>query len=751
MVLTLSTACNKADSPKVAAVPDAGPPGPPRPVLLAAGPRLLSNQTSQPMSIFGEHLTQGLKLKLGPPVDRLLPLTVLDAQHAFTRLPADLALPRGQPEALVEVTLEGGIGNDKVRLINDTDFPDLVALALCPDGKTAFVADVTQDKLLAFDLATHAVTEVPVGDGPTALAAFADEKGEGRVAVVHRFAPRIDVVSCNALHNKVSFPAPANAEAVWVEPRGTVAFVAEHARDTVSALVLAEAGREKWRTPVAPNPRALSAGGDALYVGSLQTGEVEALEKETGKPLRAMQPGPGTSIVGGGTGNFKDRVMNGTAVRSTVFSQKLKVLFLSSIGPNIGPNPEKMEVSMNGGVAAVDGPKGKWLRHLGFGAGVTEGLALDDARGLLYAADVGVGTVRVLDVKKLAASDAAAGEAMKQEMQVPALDGFPRFRPDTDLGINGRAGPSLYSGPRSLALSPDSKTLWVLNRHTGTLAAFDVSQAHAKKGMFKGQWPLAEMLSQTERRLGQVLYDADVGRTAMNCDACHVEGHTGGFFFEKTMPMRIYRSPTVRGSRETPPFFTPASTHSMGETSKVVGGRNRFHNPDPTPREIEALTLFSSCLPTLPNPFVGEDGAPVQSLPLPDGKIGNPRNGLTLFYGKADCVRCHPPPHYTLDQDAKTRGKYLDVGTPHLMPLREAMQSPHFEGFGTPALAGSWDVFPMLTTALAGMGVEESGQVVVKRRDAMAQAIVDWAPKHGRADLLSDQEKSDLIAFVMSL
>jgi DNA-binding beta-propeller fold protein YncE len=747
IAVTLTTACNKADSPKVVAVPDAGPP---KPTLISAGPRLLSNQTSQPITVLGERLTPELKLHLGPPVDRALPLTVLDAQHAFTRLPAGIALPKGRPEAAIDVTLEGGAGKDTLRLVNDTDFPDLVAFALCPDGKTAFVVDTPGDRLLAVDLTTRAVDSVEVADGPTAIAAFVDEKKEGRVAVVHRFSPRIDVVSCLRPYPKISFPAPANAEAVLVSEKGNVAFVAEHARDTVAALVLPEAGREKWRTPVAANPRNLALG-DALYVGSLQTGELFALDPNDGKPLRALQPGPGTPIIGGGTAKFGERVMNGTAVRGLVYSAKQKLLFLSSIGPNIGPNPEKMEVSMNGGVAAVDGTKGKWLRHLGFGAGVTEGLAIDDARGLVYAADIGVGLVRVLDAKALAGSDATAAKALKQELAVPVLDGFPRFRPATDLGVNNRAGESLYSGPKALALTPDNKTLVVLNRHTGTLALFDVSKANEGKASFTAQLPLTDMLSQSDRRLGQVLYDADVGRTAMSCDACHVEGHTGGIFFEKTMPMRIYRSTTVRGSRETPPYFTPASTHSMGETSKVVGGRNRYHNPDPSPKEIDALTQFSSCIPLLPNPFVGEDGAPVESLALPDGKVGHPRAGLELFYGKADCVRCHPPPQYTLDQDAKTRGKYLDVGTPHLMPLRPAMQNPHFEGFAPPALAGSWDIFPMLTTASAGLGPDETGQLVVKRRDPMAQAITDWAPAHGRADLLSEQEKTDLIAFVMSL
>jgi len=37
------------------------------------------------------------------------------------------------------------------------------------------------------------------------------------------------------------------------------------------------------------------------------------------------------------------------------------------------------------------------------------------------------------------------------------------------------------------------------------------------------------------------------------------------------------------------------------------------------------------------------------------------------------------------------------------LPLREAMQNTHFEGFAPPALAGAWDVFPMLSTGAAGL------------------------------------------------
>ncbi len=104
-----------------------------------------------------------------------------------------------------------------------------------------------------------------------------------------------------------------------------------------------------------------------------------------------------------------------------------------------------------------------------------------------------------------------------------------------------------------------------------------------------------------------------------------------------------------------------------------------------------------------------------------------------------------------MDQSPETRGRFIDVGTPRFMPLREAQQNTRFEGFGTPSLVGSWDVFPMLTTGLAGLTVRPDGAVRVDERFALRVAVERWAPTHGRADLLSESERDDLLAFVLSL
>jgi cytochrome c peroxidase len=432
---------------------------------------------------------------------------------------------------------------------------------------------------------------------------------------------------------------------------------------------------------------------------------------------------------------------------------KTSRLFSANIGPNIGPNPKKVEVSMNGGISAVDlsARRPSYLRHVGFGGGVTQSLVLDDSKGLLYAADVGLGLVRIVDARKLGGAKAKDAEAaVLQEVLMEPPKEFPLVRPSEDFAVKGRATTAVHSGPSVLALSKDGRTLYVMNRFSGTVAVVDVQNAPKKGAKILKQVSVASMLDQASRRKGEVLYFTDVGRTAVTCDSCHPAGHTGGIMFAKSSPLRVYRAATVRGALETAPYFTPASTFSIGQTVKYVMERNRYGNPSPTPEELEDLARFASAIPTLPNPWADTHGAPPEEITLPDGSRARPRVGLKLFEGKAECISCHPGPHFTSDQDLKTRGKYLDVGTPHLASIREDLQDPLFRGFGVPALVGIWDVFPMFTTGMAGLKVE-GDRLKVDTRFPLRRAVADFAPKHGRADLLSKEELNDLLGYVLTL
>ena len=716
--------------------------------LSDVGPRMVSNQTSQPLSLYGENFRRGMKLRLGAPFDRTVPITVVDGRHAYARLPADLVLPAATAQVTSVLSIDGQRTRSEVGLtvVNDAAFADYTVLAR--SGDLLWAVSPTTDALVRIDPAKSQVTRFAGGDGPSAIAAWTDSGGEPRLALAHSWAGELWILDGRTGAVLRTLAAPAYATGLVVDERRRIAVVAETVDNTVRALSLDD-GRQLWKRAVLPDPRPLAISGATVVVGSQGSGELEVLWLDDGRILGSIGPRPGTPIVGGHTEPHSGDVMGGKAPRALLWSIRLGKLFVTSIGPNIGPNPQRMEVSMNGGVGVVDPGAGRFERHLGFGSGVCEGMALDEEQGRLYVADTALGLVRAIDSAALAGGDEQARKAELWKLPIAPPAGFPLARPAADYGVNGRAGVELHSGPRALALSATGTELYVLDRFTATVAV--VGNVRSAEPRVVRQIPLEASIGPPERRLGQVLYFADMGRSSMSCDSCHLEGHDEGILFEKTHPLRIYRSPTVRGTRETPPYFTPASTFSLAETARMVGDRNRYMNPTLTESEVRQLTLFSVTVTNLPNPYRGPDGAPPASIALPGGGTGRPLAGMQLFDGKADCVRCHPPPLFTTDQELSSRGHFIDVGTPRAFPLRTRDQETVFRGVGVPSLLGSWDVFPMLTTGLAGFR-EEGGRAVVSDPVPL-KAMIDRysSPPHGNASALDAQEKADLLAYLLTL
>jgi hypothetical protein len=746
--------------------------------LIDVGPWLISNQTSTPLQVYGQGLTTGMGLIFGPPLQKRLPLHVVDGAHAYARLPAAQEVRLDDSEASVEAWVEDAAGVRlpgvaHLTLVDDAHFPDPTALAISGNGHHVCATSTPTDELACVSLDPgvalndRLVERRAAGDGPTALAPFGltyhlahEVSAQAGFLVAHAFSPELTSLSLerpyvdqNLGPGHIKAP-PSTYALAWDEPVG-VAYFAEQAQDSVVAIDLDKGRGELWRAPVAPNPQRLALCGEELAVGSRQTGDVEILEAATGKHLATLAPTAGTPIVGGHTEPFSSRIMGSSPVRDLAYSAKQSLLFVANTGPNIGPNPERMEVAQNGGITVIDLPKRKVLYHLGFGAGVPQGLALDDAAGLLYVADVSLGLVRVIDTRKLGRGPEQARHAELQTLPIPPPPDFPLVRDRADFGNASHAGVSVHSGPSALALSPSHDRLYVLNRFTGTLAEVDVRQARTGKAALVGQAALFDVLGDSPgkraRRLGQILYFADMGKTGMSCDTCHVEGNSGGVLFSKTHPMRIYRATGIRDARHTPPYFNPATTSTLEETAMHVGSRNRYQNPQMSSDEARDLGRYSSEIATPPNPFVGQDGTPAAELVLPDGQIGHPLAGLALFEGKASCKSCHPAPIFTTDQWPSTRGRYLSVGTPELFPLSEELQDQHPKGYPPPTLLSVWDMFPLLGSGTGGFGVKD-GQVVVSTRFPLRWVIEHRgdAP-HGAAADLSEQEKNDLLAYLMSL
>jgi hypothetical protein len=719
------------------------------------GPRLISNRTSTPVLVMGQGLAAGDRLVIGSPANLEVKLAQSDGAHAWARIPP-IDLPADRSEADVPVTLKNadgtaGLGQARLTVVNDKHFPDPVGLAYA--GYWACAISATTDGMTC--AAGRTVKPIGLGDGPSAITSTGPA-----FLVGYDFTPGLWLVAPPTFAI-TRLPGPAGVTGLAYDARTNRVYAAEHITNTVQAIDLDNGGKLLWTAPVNPGPGRIALAGDLLAVAGKQSGEVQLLKADDGSLVASLSPGPGTPIVGGHTAKYSKYIMGGLPVRDLAYSDKLGLLFVASSGPNIGPNPDRMEVSMNGGITVIDPRKAEVRYHLGFDQGVTESLALDDDRGLLYASDVALGVVRVLDLKRLAAGPKGAERALLSTTAIPPPEGFVEIRPADELGHSGghppRAGVELHSGPKALAFGAskpgDAKRgpteLFAIDRLSGTLARFDISARG--KAVLKSQLPLFDMLTQPERRKGEVIYYSDVGLTGMSCDACHVDGHVGGLLYSKTRPIRLYRSTSIRGSRDTPPYFIPMSQEDLTGTAAFVGSRNRYQNPAMNDSEVKALALFASEIPTPPNPFVEADGSLPASLKLPDGDRGDPRAGTEVFFGKARCQSCHPGPLFTSDQSPTTRGRYVPVGTPDRFPLRTEMQDRVSPSFPAQSLSGIWDLFPLLTSGTAGFGVKDD-KLFVETRFPLRAVLDHRGPiPHGLMGELSDVEKNDLLAFLMTL
>lgn len=253
-----------APSASPSAAPSSG-----QPAITGVSPRVASNQTDVPLFVFGRSLTAAQKLHLGSPFNRDVPLQVVDPGFATARLPKDLAMPPEFAEVkvpLVPADEEGmllGEGVDLV-VVNDVGLPDLQQMVATSDLLYAFVLSPTSDEILRLDTTTGAVSGMPVGDGPSAIA-LAKIDGVEQLVVAHRYAKELRVITARpdakGQHSQRAIAAPDRALAV--SELDGVAFVLEGRTSTVVAIALHD-GAELWRSVPLPGATLMKA-----YEGSL--------------------------------------------------------------------------------------------------------------------------------------------------------------------------------------------------------------------------------------------------------------------------------------------------------------------------------------------------------------------------------------------------------------------------------------------------------------------------------------------------
>ena len=147
--------------------------------------------------------------------------------------------------------------------------------------------------------------------------------------------------------------------------------------------------------------RLLATPGGKLWVANFSSEDISVLSP-SGEKTR-LAPDPKTPILGGHTEKLSPFVMGGKRTHALAYSKTLGTVFAANLGPNIGPNPERMEVTMNGGITVIDNqaktPQIKW--HVSLKQGYATSLALDDKNAVLYATDRATGRLVAFDAKRL--------------------------------------------------------------------------------------------------------------------------------------------------------------------------------------------------------------------------------------------------------------------------------------------------------------------------------------------------------------
>ncbi len=694
------------------------------PALHAVGPRVIANDTAYPLYLYGEGFVENMELELQSKrfaVRRLSPTLAAATVEG-------LVVPEADSLTTLNATLHAGVkpaGTSPLTVVNDADYPWPYALAVI--GGEVFVASPTTDTVWHYDAKTPPVA-IPVGDRPRALAHYNDGAKDWLV-VVHELDGRILLLDTAAPTAKPR-TIESRAQAQDIEVQGSTAYITNRLTDRVHIIDLA-AGKEVASWPVGENPRAIASGGGKLAVSNLNGDNLVLLDPATGARTEVIV-GPSARIVGGHTEPFSDSVMGLKAPRDIVWSPKHQVFLAATLGPNIGPNDQRMEISMNSGVSVIEAG-GTFRHHVSMLRGNAEHIALDEQNDIVLAADISRGRVVAFDLTALLAGD--SGAVVAQLFIEPPATTRP-LRPAADHGVDRRATLSMYSGPAAIVL--DGGFAYVLNRFTGTVSKIDYAEAAVGGLRVVATFAAPDLGQQIQRRGGEVVFYTDLGDSRMSCDTCHHEGHNSGILFTKSSPMHIYRTTSLRSISETAPYFTPAGFPSLAKISHFVLARNRLKNGPPSLDEVAALTLYQRTLAPPPNPYVGEQ------VELPNGEHGNVVAGAALF--AANCSGCHPPPMFTPDQAVETRGKLYDTGDVTI-PLRPDQQDATPYPVPVPTLVGVWDNHPLFHGGQVGNKLQD-GRVVPT---PFALADVLDRSNHFDATKLDNRARSDLLAYVLTL
>jgi len=272
---------------------------------------------------------------------------------------------------------------------------------------------------------------------------------------------------------------------------------------------------------------------------------------------------------------------------------------------------------------------------------------------------------------------------------------------------------STQSNPTDVAVSPDGRAAYIVNRLDDSLTVVDIPGFR-----IRGRIDLGGRQEITTLREGeQLFHDARFcfqGQFA--CSTCHPDNHIDGVAWNLETP-RLGRdrvaNRTLRGIAETAPYKWNGHNPDLETQCGPRIAKFLFHSEGFDARQLANLVAFIKSIPLPPNRHLAADG---QLTPAQE-------RGKSIFFQKA-CDNCHPPAtHYT----AKTS---FDVGT--------AAKYDTSGMFDVPQLDRIYEKPPYLHNGEA-KSLEE------------IWTLYNPTDKHGVTSDMTKEELNDLVEFLKTL
>jgi hypothetical protein len=299
----------------------------------------------------------------------------------------------------------------------------------------------------------------------------------------------------------------------------------------------------------------------------------------------------------------------------------------------------------------------------------------------------------------------------------------------------------LGRNPRAIRVSPDGKTVYVLNAMD-----FAVSIHEAESMRQTATVKVCEPPKTPEWVRGKILFNSAKpplsSRRWIACSSCHPDGHQDGRVWQN--PEGLRKTPSLRGVAHTHPLHWSADRDEVQDFEYTIRGRlmqgrglvsgaikpKVGFNPieleeklSGRSKDLDALAIYTNSFDFVLSPHI----------PAP-GKLSTAaERGKALFFDKTvACTTCHKGPYYT-DSSLEKPFKVHDVGTGKDDPSEKI--GPKYD---TPTLLGVYRTAPYLHHGKAKT-----------LRDVLTTCNKD--NKHGKTSHLKDDEIDDLVAFLKSL